>query len=222
MHVAHPDHIRQKAIDLRRERELTIDEIAQCLAISRTTIFYWVKDIEIPRKPATGAWAKGPPTEAQKMGTHAMQEKWRKVREEAYNKGVEEFEGLLLEPTFRDFVCMYIGEGYKRRRTQVSLCNSDPVVVKLAQAWITRFSVNRVGYSIQYHADQSLAELRSFWSRELGIRPEEIKFQRKSNSSQLKGRKWRSKYGVLTVHAGDTRFRSRLQAWMDLVSAQWG
>lgn len=219
--MAHPDYIRQKAVDLREINQLTIDEIAECLAISRTTVFYWVRDIEIPRKPATGAWAKGPPTEAQKKGTLATQKRWRLISEEAYNEGVEEFKGLLLEPTFRDFVCMYIGEGYKRRRTQVSLCNSDPAVVKLAQAWITRFSANKVGYSIQNHTDQSLDELRLFWSKELEIDPDEIKFQRKSNSNQLKGRKWRSQHGVLNVHAADTRFRSRLQAWIDLVKAEW-
>jgi len=219
--VAHPEYIRQKAIDLREIDQLTIDEIAECLALSRTTVFYWVKGIEIPRKPATGAWAKGPPTEAQKKGNLAMQEKWRLIREKAYAQGEGEFAALSREPTFRDFVCMYIGEGYKRRRTQVSLCNSDPAVVKLAQIWISRFSANPVGYSIQYHADQSLDELRQFWSQHLQIDPEEIKFQRKSNSNQLKGRKWRSRYGVLDVHAADTKFRSRLQAWIDLVKAEW-
>ncbi len=151
-----------------------------------------------------------------------MQARWRAIREESYREGRRMFAGLCLEPTFRDFVCMYIGEGYKRKRTQVSLCNSDPAVVKLAQTWISRFSVNPVKYSIQYHADQSLDELRRFWSERLDIDPDEIKFQRKSNSNQLKGRKWRSQYGVLNVHAADTRFRARLQAWIDLVEADWG
>jgi transposase-like protein len=219
--VAHPDYVRQKAIELREVQQLTIDEIAECLSISRSTVFYWVKGIEITRKPGTESWAKGPPTEAQRKGTLAMQERWRVIREQAYREGELEFEELCLVPTFRDFVCMYIGEGYKRRRTQVSLCNSDPAVVKLAQTWIARFSRNPVGYSIQFHADQSLDELRQFWSERLDIDPDEIKFQRKSNSNQLKGRKWRSQYGVLDVHAADTRFRARLQAWIDLVERDW-
>jgi hypothetical protein len=205
---------------LRAIQKLTIDEIAECLSLPRTTVYYWVRDIEIPRKPGTAFTDLQ--SEAQRKGTLAMQERWRVVREESYREGVEQFEELSSEPTFRDFVCMYIGEGYKRSRNQVALCNSDPAVVKLAQIWIRRFAINPVRYSIQYHADQSLDELRLFWSQQLGVDPLEIKFQRKSNSNQLKGRRWRSKYGVVNVHAADTRLRARLEAWIDLVEADWG
>jgi len=215
--MAHPECIRQKAIQLREDRKLTIDEIAERLALNRTTVYYWVKDIEIPRKPG-----KGFASEAQQKGTLAMQEKFRRARGAAYIEGFEEFEELAKDLTFRDFICMYIGEGYKRSRNEVAICNSDPAVVKLADTWIRRFSVNPIRYSIQYHADQSLDELRAFWSEHLDIDPQAIKFQRKSNSNQLTGRKWRSKYGVLNVSAGDTRFRSRLQAWMELTKADWG
>jgi hypothetical protein len=45
--------------------------------------------------------------------------------------------------------------------------------------------------------------------------------QRKSNSGQLGGRHWRSKHGVLTVYAGDTALRARLQGWIDCLQEQW-
>jgi hypothetical protein len=45
--------------------------------------------------------------------------------------------------------------------------------------------------------------------------------QRKSNSGQLAGRTWRSKYGVLTVCTSDTLLRAELQAWMDCVRNAW-
>jgi hypothetical protein len=55
----------------------------------------------------------------------------------------------------------------------------------------------------------------------LPVDPESIKFQRKSNSGQLAGRIWRSKYGVLQVRVSDTYLRARLDAWMDRVRADW-
>jgi hypothetical protein len=55
-----------------------------------------------------------------------------RLREAAYQRGRAEYAGLLEQPTFRDFVCMYIGEGYRRDRSVVSICNSDPAVVRLA------------------------------------------------------------------------------------------
>ncbi|MBK5231952.1 MAG: helix-turn-helix transcriptional regulator [Thermoleophilia bacterium] len=215
--MAHPEYIRQKAIDLRTSQGLTIDELAECLSISKTTIYYWVNHIPIDRKPATSFRS-----EAQKKGTLVMQDRYRKAREAAYAEGAAAFPELLKEPTFRDFVCMYIGEGSKYSRNSVAICNSDPKVVKLGSTWICRFTKNKIRYSIQYHADQSLEELRTFWSEYLGIDPEAVKFQRKSNSNQLTGRKWRSQYGVLAVAVGDTYLRAQLQAWIDLVKADWG
>jgi hypothetical protein len=91
----------------------------------------------------------------------------------------------------------------------------------LADYWIRRFSRNRVTYAFQYHQDQDPAYLRRFWSFGLGVDPNLIVYQRKSNSGKLSGRTWRSKYGVLSVRANDTAFRSRLQAWIDRTQDQW-
>lgn len=99
--------------------------------------------------------------------------------------------------------------------------HSDPAIVVLGDKWIRKLGRNKIRYEVQYHADQDLAELREFWGRELGVEPEAINQQRKSNSNKLTGRTWRSAHGVLTVSMGDTELRSRLQAWMDLVRAGW-
>jgi hypothetical protein len=128
---------------------------------------------------------------------------------------------LVLEPSFRDFVCMYIGEGSKRCRNTVALCNSDSNVIILADFWIRRFACNPIRYSLQYHADQDLAHLKGVWGRLLRIDPQAIRTERKSNSNQLAGRSWRFRHGVLTVTASDTHFRARLQAWMDRVFEEW-
>jgi hypothetical protein len=143
------------------------------------------------------------------------------LREAAYAEGQAEFEELTRQPSFRDFVCMYIGEGYKKNRNVVGLGNSDPRVVLLASTWLRKLSRNPLNYSVQYHADQNLAELQTFWSELVGVTPAEIQLQRKSNSGRLNGRTWRSRYGVLTVRTCDTLLRARLQAWGDAVQEQW-
>lgn len=76
-------------------------------------------------------------------------------------------------------------------------------------------------FSIQYHADQDLDELREFWGATLDIEPHVIRLQRKSNSNQMTGRHWRSQHGVLNVRVPDTWLRARLQAWMDCLRAEW-
>jgi hypothetical protein len=212
--MSHPAYLRNKARELRTERRLTIDQIAERLALPRGTIFYWVRDLPIVRDPVVAS-------RAQAIATRAMQAKYRLAREAAYEDGRGTFEALSAHPAFRDFVCLYLAEGYKRTRNCVSVCNSDRAVVKLCDAWLSRLSCKPRHYRIQYHADQDLDALRRFWALELDIDADVIGLQRKSNSNQLAKRTWRSEHGVLTVTVYDTLFRARLDGWMDSLREVW-
>jgi AcrR family transcriptional regulator len=213
--MTYPPYMREKARHLREEKAFTIDEIAARLGISRTTVYFWVGDMPRPdRCRRRGAlWSA--------RGNTAMQEKYRRLREEAYLEGRATFESLTAEQGFIDFVTLFIAEGYKRNRNVVSVSNSDPAVIAITNRWIRRLSQNKLTYSIQYHADQNLSALQSFWAKVVDVSPEEIQLQRKSNSNQLKGRTWRSRHGVLAVTTHDTYFRARLQAWVELLRERW-
>ncbi|HXW59178.1 MAG TPA: hypothetical protein VEJ23_06835 [Solirubrobacteraceae bacterium] len=215
--MAHAPHLRDKARSLRIQHRLTIDELARRLALSRSTIYYWVRDLPIPGSGPGGGW----PESARRKGTRAMRRKYRLLREEAYREGIASFDALVQDPTFRDFVCMYIGEGSKRRRSAVAICNSDPAVMRLAASWLKRLTSKPLIVSIRCHADQDLNELCGFWGTVVGIDPSVIRAQRKSNSNRLAGRNWRSAHGVLTLTAHDTLLRARMGAWIDRVEAEW-
>ena len=150
-----------------------------------------------------------------------MSERYRLAREAAHAAGRAEFAALARDPLFRDFVCLYVAEGHKRDRNSVSICNSDPTIMKLAAHWMLKFSARPVAYRVQYHPDHNPRELASFWAGELGIDPQIISLVPKSNSNRLSGRSRRSLYGVLTARTGDTLFRARLQGWMDCLDAEW-
>ena len=201
----HPPYLREKARHLRIEKKLTIDQIAERLALSRTTVYYWVKDLPIPYL-TPGRTAVLPRL---RKGNLRMQAKYRRLREEAYAEGRAEFSALSQSPTFRDFVSLYIAEGTKRDRNTVCVCNSDAAVLRVCLAWMERFTGNWFDYGIQYHEDQKLDELRSYWADQLDIEPDFIRVQRKSNSSQMRGRNCRSRYGVLTIRCHDTLFGRR-------------
>ena len=210
----YPPYIREKARALRSERNLSIDEIAERLALPRTTVFYWVRDLPINRSAR-------PQTVAQLNGSIAMQAKYRRRREAAYAVGRATFDELTWDPSFRDFLCLYIAEGSKRDRNKVEVCNSDLAVIVVCHEWIGRLACRPPTYWIQYHADQDLDELRRYWASGLGIQPDEIRFLRKSNSNRLTGRTWRSVHGVLTVCVNDTLLRAKLQGWIDRLRESW-
>jgi hypothetical protein len=211
--MAHPSYLRAKARELRIKKHLSLDELAEQLALPKTTVYCWIADLPLGRERRASA--------GQRRGNLAMQAKYRRLREEAYELGRVEYSTLILEPTFRDFVVLYIAEGFKRTRHCVWIANSDDRVVAMAAGWIARLSVRPLIYAIQYHADQDLDELRTFWGGVLAIDGAKIKMQRKSNSGQLAGRAWRSKHGVLSLGVNDTYCRARLQAWMDRLREEW-
>ena len=211
--MAYPAYLRDRARELRLAKKLSLDEIAARLALPKTTVYYWIRDLPLGR---ARRWSIG-----QRKGNVAMRGKYRRLREEAYAKGLTEYDELVKLPTFRDFVALYIAEGYKRCRNCVSIANSDDRVVAVAAGWLRCLTHKPLIYSLQYHADQRLKDVCEFWSNVLGIDSSTIRFQRKSNSGELNGRRWRSAHGVLTVTVHDTYLRARLQAWIDRLRQDW-
>ena len=200
--MAYPRYVREKARELRGEQHLSIDEIAERLALSRSTVYYWVRGMPLGRRRRDNPHP----------GARKMLAKHRRAREEAYELGYWECPRLSRHT---------IAEGYKRDRNTVSICNSDASVMQVGTLWIRHFSRRKLSFSVQVHEDQNLAEIAEYWAVALAVSPEKIKLQRKSNSGRLASRIWRSRYGVIAVRARDTLFRARLQGWMDRLQEDW-
>src|SRR4051794_1615181 len=100
--MAHPTYVREKARQLRVEKKLTIDELAERLALPRTTVFHWVRDLPLSTRANTG-W----PESARRKGNLAMQAKYRALREAAYDDALLFYLHLCDRPTFRDFLVLF-------------------------------------------------------------------------------------------------------------------
>ena len=210
--MAYPPYIRARARELRIKNHLSLDELAEHLALPKTTIYYWIKDLPLGRDRR----------ESPHNGTRAMQAKYRRLREAAYEQGQAEYDELLLAcRRSATSWCFTSRRGTSEIATGSASANSDPRMVEMATGWLRRLSSKPLCYSVQYHADQNLEKLRAFWGSRLEIDGSHIRLQRKSNSGQLQGRTWRSEHGVLTVCVNDTALRARLQAWIDLVRDDW-
>jgi transposase len=73
--MTHPAYLRERARSLRVRRALTIDELAAQLALSRSTIYYWVSELPIERKGRANA--------GQRRGNRAMRRRYQLLREAA-------------------------------------------------------------------------------------------------------------------------------------------
>ena len=215
--MRHLAHIRNEARALRAEHRLSLDDICARLNLPRTTVYYWIKDINVTAiaKPRVQS-------PAQLAGSRAMQAKYAAIRQAAYDAVYSRAAELLQDRDLRDFVVLYLAEGHRKDRNSVSFGNSNPTMVRFAHSCMRKLATNtHFNYSFQFHADQDPEALRQFWASCLGIGPETIKALPKTNSGHLKGRRFACEYGVFQVRVGDTAFRARLQALMDAVQEQW-
>lgn len=112
--MTYPAYLRERARELRTKKQLSLDEIAERLALPKTTVYYWISDLPLGRARREN----GHP------GNVAMQVKYRRLREEAYARGLAEYDELMSLPSFRDFLVLYIAEGYKRSRGKRPRCRS--------------------------------------------------------------------------------------------------
>jgi hypothetical protein len=100
-----PAYLRDKARKLRTENKLSIVEIADRLALPKTTIWYWVRDLPLGGPHRANASARETGRCSRSTGACGT----RRIA------GEGRIPELASDPTFRDLVCMYIGEGYKRK-----------------------------------------------------------------------------------------------------------
>jgi hypothetical protein len=94
--MAHPASLCERARELRITNKLSLDEIAERLAVPKTTVYYWIRDLPLGR----------PRRERGHPDNLAMQAKYRRLGEDAYNEGWLEYDALVRFPTFRDFVAL--------------------------------------------------------------------------------------------------------------------
>lgn len=214
-------HLKAKAREF-REKGWSLNKLQEHFkGIPKSTLYYWVRDIEVTPHQGT----KGRGGSGQAKATRAMQEKYRLLREAAYSQGEKEFPELMEDPTFRDFLCLYLGEGYKKNRNVVSIVNSSPHIMGLAMSWLRRLSdkpESEWRIAIRYHLDHDPEYLKSFWSRYLNVPESDFTMQPKASSTNMSTRNHRCQHGILYVEIGSTSLRQRLQAWMDLLQASWG
>lgn len=205
---------------LRVERQLSVDQLAARLALPRSTIYYWVRDLPLNGE-GKSAEAERAAASADAEDTPGEAETLRPGQASAYEEGLRSFDDLIAQPTFREFVCLYAAEGYKRGRTRVALANADPAIVRLASRWIWRLTDGSPSLSICCPDGQSVSELRNFWSETVKQSPIAIAAESDGDDAPLHAWGVPPLHGVLTVSVDDKLLRARLQAWMCRLREGW-
>jgi transposase len=199
-----------KARQLRRNGKF-LDEISEFLGINRSTVYGWVRDVPFAGKSKRRE-------QASRHANEQMQAKYAALRHEAY-VGMDL--RVLNDPLIRDFVVMYLAEGYRRNRNVVHICNTNPAIMRLSLEALRKLGLsNRLAFKLLLYPDHDDQTKKRFWARYLGITSNQIDVWR-PEKKQRPSRYRRSEHGIMYMSTGDTYLRSRLQALMDAVETSW-
>jgi hypothetical protein len=108
---------------------------------------------------------------------------------------------------------LYWGEGTKRNKNTVRLGNSDPrLIKKFIEFLIKIFNINRskLRFGLQIFSDLKEDVGLDYWSKKLKFPKQKFYKTMITKTGKLGTYKHKSKYGVMTVHFGNTKLRNFL------------
>lgn len=200
-----------------RKQNLTIKEISEKINKSESTVKRWLLPYGLKVS-----------SENQKVNalkaSLKMQENYALKRVEAYNKAKATVAVDLEDTLLRDFVNIYIGEGYKRNRDSVSIVNSDPKIILLSLYVMKKYflkSDKKMIMQIRYYKENdNELELLEYWQNLANN--ENVKFTTYIQPTvKAEGHNNSNKYGLVTVTINDTYAKQKLNAYMDYVKEEW-
>jgi len=171
--------LRQKAIDLRIEQELSYSEIKKRLKVSKSTLSYWLKDY-----PLTGGkilelrragWSKGEASREKYRAT--MRQKKVIANEKEYFAQKKFLSKISDDAYFVSGLMLYLAEGAKKKDGGIVLANTDSRVIKFFIKWMEKFltiPVSTMRIQLHLYEDMELEKEKEFWRKTLGLKNNQI------------------------------------------------
>lgn len=224
-------------IDLKRQaRQLRLKgysykEITQELAIAKSTLSYWLRNIELTPEQRLRLIKKG--SANQHIGSEAS----KRLRLERTSRIIYEAKSEVQLDLSRDLwligVILYWAEGAKQKihnpSQGVVFSNSDPKIIKLFLKWVKEYlliSENNLTLEVYIHKSykKSRESLINYWSSLTGVSKErftKIRYKRNKIRSYRKNR-GDNYYGVLRVRVKkSTDLNRKITGWVEGICTQF-
>lgn len=161
---------RGKAINLRKQGG-TYTFIRKQLNVSKSTLSYWLRDIELTPDQLNKIKKE---TIAKRVETYIQttRERRKRIIQECYESEKKNLSHI----TKRDFLIaglfLYLGEGEKSNWFVSSISNSNPSIIKFAVFWLVKIlGVNKKKIKVRLHLyqDMSIQKEIKFWQKVTGL-----------------------------------------------------
>ncbi len=171
--------LREKALQLRIEEELSYSAIQKKLNVSRSTLSYWLRGYPLDEKKILELRQKG--WEKGEVARERYRCTMRKKKEAkilmVYEQQRRSLRYLSKETLFVAGLMLYLGEGSKTDPNKIALANTDVKIITFFIKWLEDFlMVRRTDIKIWLHLypNMDIKEEKQYWQDKLDFSSEQF------------------------------------------------
>jgi transcriptional regulator with XRE-family HTH domain len=203
-----------------RKQGLTYREILTRLPVSKSSLSYWLRNIELSRPQLARISYRNDKVKRKFRYCNDLKRKLSNERKEnILNEASGEISKLSEKELKLIGIALYWAEGYKASAWKsVSFTNTDPEMIKLMMKWfrtICNVSENRFRVRIQCHGIRQIKEAEEYWRKITRIPAEQfIKPYIKISPTSKKKMGNLAPYGICSIRIADTALLARIRGWI--------
>jgi len=204
---------RRKAITLREQGE-TYNYIRNKLKVSKGTLSYWLKDIKLTKNQLKKIEENSRTRRTEKY-LNTVHER----RNNLFKSYLAEEKNDLLPINERDFLIaglfLYLGEGGKSTWWDISISNTNPVIIKFAIFWLTKIlkvPKNKIKIRLHLYKNMNIEKEIGFWKKITRISRSKFGKPYIKNTSSQKINYNTFGHGTCNVIVNDTKLKNKIMA----------
>jgi len=166
--------LREQAIKLRIEENLSYTEIRKRLGTPKSTLSYWLREFSLTEEQIKElqrqGWKKSEASRERFRNT--MRHRQELKSEKIYREYRKRLEKLSEDALFTAGLMLYLAEGDKQQYERIGFANTDPKIIRFFIQWMDKFlDISKGEIKIQLHLyeDMDIQKEKKFWQQVLGL-----------------------------------------------------
>ena len=210
---------KNEAIGLRKSG-LTYKEILNRLSVSKSSLSYWLRNIELTDSQIERIYNKDLDIRRKFIEYNNFKhQKSISGKKKFFENASSEINEISRRELKLIGIALYWSEGYKTDRARgVEFTNSDPQMIKLMIKWfkeICDVADNKIKIRLQLHNSENIKKAVEFWSRITGIPLEQFTkpyIRTSPTSKKIAGNIL--EYGICHIRISDSSLLAKIKGWI--------
>ncbi len=166
--------LRKKAVELRVNKRMSYSAIGKKLAVSKSTLSYWLKEFPLREEEIVAlrrkGWEKG---EASRERFRNTMRKKRTVEADAvYMEIKKKIKDETLSPVYSAGLMLYAAEGAKKDDYRIIIANTDARLIKFFMTWLETYlevAMQDLRFQLHLYENMNVQAEKKYWLQTLGI-----------------------------------------------------